>query len=535
MNPSIFRLTGGRFSVRRLAPLAAPALLCVAALLAGCWSHEPPPGSISAPGAEPADPADEAYGGEPRPPFDPVAVNGPIFVDWPAPDFVLLLTGEQQGYLEPCGCAGLENQKGGLRRRHTLLKELAARGWPLLAVDNGGLIRRYGRQAELQYQTSAEALREMGYACVGFGVDDLRLPAATLLGLCATAPDLPSPFVSANVGILGFDPETIRQFSVVEVAGRKVGLTTVLGDSLREQITNDEIEFRPAEEALQEILPQLAAADCQTIVVLCHGEPEETRALASSFPQIDVILSARGADEPPHEAESLPDTGALFVEVGRKGMYAVALGFYEQGGTKVRYQRVPLDSRFADSPEMVRLFTTYQDQLQEAGWEGLEVRPVAHPRADAAHEALGRFAGSAACAKCHKTAHGIWSKTGHAHATESLVKLDPQRQFDPECVSCHVTGWNPQEYFPYQSGYDSIESTPLLVGNGCENCHGPAQAHVEAEAGRDRLFREEQRQALRLTAATAGVQVCVRCHDHDNSPAFEFEKYWLKIVHKGKD
>jgi hypothetical protein len=45
--------------------------------------------------------------------IDPVEVNGPIFVDWPKPDVALVFTGEQDGFLEPCGCAGLENQKGG--------------------------------------------------------------------------------------------------------------------------------------------------------------------------------------------------------------------------------------------------------------------------------------------------------------------------------------------------------------------------------------------------------------------------------------
>ena len=47
----------------------------------------------------------------------------------------------------------------------------------------------------------------------------------------------------------------------------------------------------------------------------------------------------------------------------------------------------------------------------------------------------------------------MFEKTPHYHATDTLVKLDPPRHFDPECLSCHVTGWNPQEYFPYKSGY----------------------------------------------------------------------------------
>src|SRR5262245_21037556 len=66
--------------------------------------------------------------------IDPVAVNGAIFVDWPRPDVLLVFSGEQDGYLEPCGCAGLENQKGGFRRRATLFNELRNKGWPIVAL-----------------------------------------------------------------------------------------------------------------------------------------------------------------------------------------------------------------------------------------------------------------------------------------------------------------------------------------------------------------------------------------------------------------
>ncbi len=103
------------------------------------------------------------------------------FVGWPKPKLALVISGLQNGYLEPCGCAGLENQKGGLSRRHALLKQLAERGWPLAAVDVGGQVRRFGRQAEVQYTLVADALKQMGYSAVAFGADDLRLSAGHLL------------------------------------------------------------------------------------------------------------------------------------------------------------------------------------------------------------------------------------------------------------------------------------------------------------------------------------------------------------------
>jgi len=149
----------------------------------------------------------------------------------------------------------------------------------------------------------------------------------------------------------------------------------------------------------------------------------------------------------------------------------------------------------------------------------------------------GQFTGSAKCGECHKTAYDIWSKSKHAHATESLVKAIPPRLADPECLSCHVTGWSPQEFLPYAGGFKSLEETPLLAGNGCENCHGPGAAHVAAEAGRDLVLRGQLRESMKLSKAMAETQQCAKCHDPDNSPEFGhkgFAFYWSKIEHKGK-
>jgi hypothetical protein len=184
---------------------------------------------------------------------------------------------------------------------------------------------------------------------------------------------------------------------------------------------------------------------------------------------------------------------------------------------------VPIDKRFSDSPEMDKIMEDFQAQLAAEGWRGLDLRRAAHHG--------GTFAGSQKCAECHQKEFDIWRNSPHADATETLTKAKPPRQFDPECVSCHVTGWNPQEYFPYTTGFDSLNTTPDLAGNGCENCHGPAAAHVAAELNDgDETLREK----LRLSIADgkkAIVESCIQCHDQDNSPHFEFDDYWPKIKH----
>src|SRR5690606_17047982 len=82
---------------------------------------------------------------------DALKKNGPIFVDWPRPQLTLVFSGDMDGYIEPCGCAGLDNQLGGFKRRHTFLKKLAADGWNPVPLDMGGLVKRTGPQQNIKY------------------------------------------------------------------------------------------------------------------------------------------------------------------------------------------------------------------------------------------------------------------------------------------------------------------------------------------------------------------------------------------------
>jgi len=467
-----------------------------------------------------------------KPKLDPIEINGKYFEGWPKPKLAIVMGGRQDGYLEPCGCAGLDQQKGGISRRFTFLHELEDRGWPTVALDVGGLVRRFGRQQEVKFAIAADALKQSGFRGVGFGPDDLRLSAGEIVAAVAGQDPQDSIFVSANVSLFDLTPKT----RIVEAGGLKVGITSVLGDEYRQQVNNDEVTMTPAAEALEKVVGELA--QCDVRVLLAHATVEESRELAKKFPQFGIVVTSDGRDIPPLEPELIEGTKTRLVEVAPKGMYLVVAGFYDDRAQPVRFQRVALDSRFADAPQMRDLMATYQDQLKQLGWNELGIKPVPHPRAAADNPQSGQFAGAQSCRECHPTAYGIWSKTKHAHATETLTKLDPPRHFDSECVSCHATGWNPQEYYPFASGFDSLETTPGLAGNQCENCHGPAAAHVAAEAGRNTKRKDDERQKLKLTAGLAFENVCIKCHDHDNSPEFNeksFEAhYWPKVEHKGK-
>lgn len=463
---------------------------------------------------------------------DAAPVRLPLFTGWEKPALAIVISGRQNGYIEPCGCAGLTNQKGGMARRHSLIRQLEERGWPVLPVDVGNQVKRFGRQSEIKFQIAYEALKKMGYQAIGLGPDDLRLSSGELF---SSITDEPSRFVSANVAVL--DRDATPRFRVIEQSGWKIGVTAVLSEELRGKVQGEEVSSEAVEKGLQVAAAALAKSGCDLQVLLVSGSLNETRAIAKRFPQFRLVVTTGGGEEPEMEPEVVAGTNNWIVQVGGKGMFAGVVGIWKDARRTMKYQRVPLDDRFPDSPEMLALLEAYQDQLETAGLEEL-VRPLAHPSGST-------FVGTAACADCHTSAMAVWKDSPHAHATDSLVHPQERgtipRHHDPECLSCHVTGWDPQRFVPFKSGYASLKKTPELQQSGCENCHGPGSAHVAAEQGTTKVS-DQQRKQLRLSMQlplAKARQRCLECHDMDNSPNFHkdgaFEKYWERVAHPGKD
>jgi hypothetical protein len=489
------------------------------------------------PGTRPTTPLDEPGappGEEEEPPFDPIKENGPLFEGWPKPKLALLLSGRRDGYIEPCGCAGLEKMKGGLSRLDSLLKELRGeKGWEVVALDAGGLIKGYGRQAEMKFQTTVEAMRHMGFRAIGLGTSDLRLPATELLSVTASTPGNPSLFLSANVGVFGFDDSYTAPMRVIEAAGLKLGVTSVLGTGWQKELNNPEIELADPNTKLKEKLPVLKE-QADYLILMAHATVDESIELARQFPEFNLVVTAGGPTEPPNAWTQVKGTNTLLIEIGQKGENVIVLGLFDDPQTPYRYQRVPLDSRFGESKAMKMAMANYQDQLKQIltqeGLGGLGIRAVRH----AQRESLGEFVGSKECESCHEESYDVWKKSGHARGWKTLTALDPPRNFDPECISCHVVGWHPTEHFPYESGFLSEKETPELVDVGCENCHGPGGLHVEAEMGSDIKLQEKLAQEMVVTkeqARDSKVHWCLNCHDLDNSPEFDFDTYWPKIEH----
>ena len=472
----------------------------------------------------------------PTPPGDPIGQPPPSYDTWAKPDVTLVFTGHQRGYIEPCGCTGLENQKGGVARRFTLMDQLRSQGWQLLPVDAGNQVRRTGRQAEIKLQQSARALKAMKYQAVGFGPDDLRLGVGELLAVAAGDDEQDVLYVSSNVVLI--DPSLMPQQRVLEQGGLKVGVTTVLDPESLQVKPSDEIEVKPVVESLKKSLAELKKGDSDFTVFTFYGSETNAKKLAVEVPGFDLMVVAGGYGEPTYQTQEIKGSKTRMILTGSKGMYAGLIGLSK--GKPMKYARVALTHEFQDAPEMRELMKEYQEQLRDLGLKELGLKPIPHP--------TGRqFVGSEACGKCHTEAYTVWKDSHHFHATDHIVKPpkergDIERHFDPECLSCHVTGWNPQNYYPYESGYLELQASAHLTGSGCENCHGPGADHAAAEqdgSGAPKEVLKKLRDQIKLSYEDARDK-CMECHDIDNSPDFHkddaFEdRYWPDIEHYGVD
>ena len=471
---------------------------------------------------------------------------------WEKPAIALLLSGEQHGYLEPCGCS--ETQSGGMARRADLVRMIVEdRGWELVGLDVGGTLKRSRRQDQIKFEKLFDAFRQMNYAAVGVGLEELKLGADYILTRMVNDPDVlakTAALVSANVIL--FDQADLGwplPYRMIEKSGVKIGVTSIFGPSLRDRIApvgvETNIKIKDPNEVLPGIIKSLEEQKPNFMVLLCHGSDDEAKHYAKAYPQFRIVLAAGGYEEPDGKPLEIGNTWVL--NVGHKGKRVGVLGYYPDNADKpFRFELIQLDKdRFKNHPAMRQLMRDYQQLLIDEDIAASDDLMLSqHPSGET-------FVGADKCGECHTKAFAQWKATGHAAAFTTLKegpwsenraeeKVDwIPRQFDPECLSCHVVGWHPQEMLRYKSGYVREQQSAHLLGQQCENCHGPGSLHVAREEGSASMEEKlESRKMVRRTLAEAKKSMCVECHDPDNSPKFtpeRFDELWEIVKHPGKD
>ena len=522
-------------------------LTLFAVCLAGCWNQKDnknPDGGSSGPASSgETNTANTTTTDQYKP--------KPFLEGWEKPEALLVLTGEQHGYLEPCGCS--LTQSGGVSRRGDMFKQISDRNWEFLSFDLGGMVKRSRRQDKIKFEAIRQALITLGYKTAALGVEDLALETDYLFSLVATdagQPNAKMPYLSANIDFYEeADLPTPSRYLVYEVNGIKVGVTAIFGNDYVKKLYGDndppagQIKIVSPEEGIKRVLPEIEKTKPDVLLLLSHAKEAETKAILEKFPQFNIALHAGGIEDPHITSQPELVGKTQLWEVGYKGKKVGLVGIYKEkdGEHKFKFELVDLDKdRFGKTQSMEDIMAFYQDRLKE---ENLVETETALPDPDDS-----TYVGAKVCGNCHKKAYLKWRSSKHSHAFDSLKKgrkgTKPEewvsRIYDPECLSCHVTGWDPQEYLRYESGYLNETVSAHLKGNQCENCHTAGSKHVELELAWKKNPKQTpellaERKKMHLEFATAEQKVCIKCHDPDNSPGFNFKKYWEEVKHPFRD
>jgi 2',3'-cyclic-nucleotide 2'-phosphodiesterase (5'-nucleotidase family) len=493
-----------------------------------------------------------AQSGKGTAPANPRLARLHLFQGWdnPNPDLVFLLSGQQHGYMQPCGCT--HPQRGGLVRRFNLLQNLKDRGWQVVPLDLGEVAQTSGPrelpnvQGLIKYRYSMQALQQMNYLAVGLGTSDGSLPLDKALDEFALNNDTPR-VVSANLQNKNPVPGVVEVYDwATRTAGSiRVGVIAVVGPTVAEEMGKDpQVRFDKVRSVLPKLLANLDASSEKPAlrVLLYGGVVEEARKLAREIPQFNVIFCLSPDDEGPAQPEAVGST-CLVNGSGHKGKNVGVLAVTRTGNPRqpysYRYQLVQLYDDWEPAEEemprhpLAQLMERYTQELKSGSYLA-KYGQGNHALQVAVAGVTPKFIGTARCKSCHSDAYDVWKNSKHAHAYQTLVdaKHPSMRQYDGECVVCHVTG------FTYKTGYTDENTTPRLKDVGCESCHGPGSAHAnDPDNPKWHALMNPWKFNPKETAAQKAIReleidkACQKCHDPENDMNWAFEKRWPQVIH----
>lgn len=492
------------------------------------------------------------------------------------PSFTLFALAETRGQIGPCGCT--TDPLGDLARTAAMVAEARRQG-PVLVVDAGGLLYSQAQiqpameaQEELKANLLVQSYRDaLQVAAIGVGASDLARgvdkvrPARQAVnltpgaGIPVEAPKL-IDVGGTQVGVFGLVADgVLRDVTIGEpVAAGKAAVAELRGKGARFVVALIAASSKADASALAKSVGGI------DLVVAGLGqqapEPDRIETMADEIADgtFLVIPGNRGQVVSRVEvtvragADGLADAfgraaaAARGEEIGRRIPAIEAdltrfaadpsadpsfIAAKKRELASLQAERAQLERSPLRLPPKGSFFTLEQVRISKKLGCDLQVQEATAQYFRAAGEANVKYAqsqkvepapkgaatyvGSQACATCHDTAVEFWKKTRHFEAWETLVKRG--QQFDLECISCHVTGWN-------QPGGATLAKNENLRDVQCETCHGPASIHVAKEGDEE----------VKTLVGGPEPGMCAKlCHTKEHSDTFQYDAYLRDIVGPG--
>jgi hypothetical protein len=447
---------------------------------------------------------------------------------------------------------------GGLSKKaHQLQILREASTVPALTLDGGALLfdgvqlpTARVAQARATAEGIVKAYNLMGYDAAGVSRHDLAGGLSFLQELATR-----SDFAWLSTNLVDHQRRPIFKSHI----SKKVGELTVAIIGL----TAEEGSALPGAMVLpwQEVLPPLVASlqDSTDFIILLADLPTgKLKTITTSLPEIKLVIQAEG-----HAANLPPATGGgtLICRTASQGKYLGILEIDWQGGTSWGRNRQELllekrrdfdqlswqlrrqpssaelekqrqlltqeitaleksggnssfENRFLtlaptlpDDPAVLAVTDNVRNQTYELGTKAAQGQEARNDPPQPA--ASSPYVGWQACGECHPGQMRQWQQTRHADAYRTLAAR--KQQFNLDCLSCHVTG--------YEKAAPEILVPPAnLQAVGCESCHGPGRQHINAPS---------QEQMIRKPSA----EICLRCHTPERDDSFDYTRDLPRALH----
>ncbi len=404
-----------------------------------------------------------------------------------------MVSGDTRGWITPCGCAS--NQSGGLPRRGGLVRARANQR-DVLVLDVGGSAIGTGEYQQVKFKSLLNGLHALGLDAHNVGGPETEFTPAELRAFSA---ETGVTWLAAN--LVADDGQPIGTKSLlVERGGLKIAIAGIIDP---EMVIGSHWQAQDPIRSTLNALAEHPTADVK--VVLAYFDEGGLRYLAESLPEVDYVVGG-----PTGQAMSPTKVGPVtMMSATNKGKFLaeISLSPAKDGFVEKDVGIVEVSSELPEANPQLDNLKTYYAALRQRDFTAREAALV--ERIDVLSDDYA-IAGSASCQACHQLDDAVWHASKHAHAWDVLVTKTAE--YDPHCQQCHTTGYG------YSGGFENVALSKSLVHVGCENCHGPSLAHTKNPRSRTPFQAKEQ---------------CVRCHDHENSPAFEMTTYWTKVFHAG--
>jgi hypothetical protein len=480
------------------------------------------------------------------------------------PTLRLYLVSDLAGALEPCGCTkdqlgGLDHFGAWVAREHTHAPSaLVAGAGPLFFMSDTVEADRIDQETT-KAETIARVLHRLDFTAFAPGRNDWVDGAAGLSKLATASGgavilgygDAPAPFArqvvrevgGLRVGFVGFgQPQAGANVPNVEDAVKRAVSTA------KQQGANALVALaavgRGEAKRIADALPELTA-----VVVGAAKTAGDANTNAPQAEQVGSVLIVQAANH-------LQSVAMLDLYVREPATPGHIIQFADASGLELEQKREDLAQRIDALHVKIAAWerepTTAQSDVSarkkelaslEAERQALDVRPAPAKGSffryslKEIRESLGKdpsveaemrayykvvnehnrvafadrlppphgpaqavYIGIDACTTCHAKARTVWNGTAHARAYATLSSQ--YKEYNLECVGCHVTGYE-------RAGGSTVTHVETLRDVQCEVCHGPGSKHA------DNVFDP--------TAIVAKPQpgVCLDCHHPPHVEGFD--------------